>query len=53
MYLDLEREIRRIVMNVNTTDCLYDSINIRGKREATESTWDRESLMTSLVLLIW
>jgi len=53
MYLEFEREIRRIEMSVNTEDYLYDSINIRGKKEATKSTRDRKVLRTSLVLLIW
>jgi hypothetical protein len=53
MYLECEREIQRTEMGVNTKDYLYDSINIRGKKEATKSTRDRKILRTSQVLLIW
>jgi len=53
MYLESEKEIRRTEMSVNTKVYLSDSINIRDKKEATESTRDRNILRTSLVLLIW
>jgi len=53
VYLEFVRKIRRIEMSVNTKDYLSDSINIRGKKEATESTRDRKILRTSLVLIIW
>jgi hypothetical protein len=52
MYLEFEREIRRIGISVNTKYYLYDSSNVREK-EATKSTRGRRSLRTSLVLLIW
>jgi hypothetical protein len=52
MYLEFEREIRRIETSVNTKDYVYDSINIRGKKEATKSTRNRKILRTFLVLLI-
>jgi len=52
MYLEFEREIRRIEISVNTKDYVYDSSNIREK-EATKSIRGRRSLRTSLVLLIW
>jgi hypothetical protein len=53
MYLEFERESRRIEESVNTKVYLFDCINIRGKEEATESTRNRNILRTSLVLLIW
>jgi len=52
MYLEFVRQILRIEMSVNTKHYLSDSINIRGKKEATESTGDRKILRASLVLLI-